>query len=53
MTTANAGVEAFMLNVASEASTGFSRAIACAKELARMGTVTSAKASAMTIRRYR
>ena len=38
ITTANAGVEAFMLNVASEASTGFPRD-RMRKELARMGTV--------------
>ena len=38
LTTANAGVEAFMLNVASEASTGFPRD-RMRKELARMGTV--------------
>ena len=38
ITTANAGVEAFMLDVASEASTGFPRD-RMRKELARMGTV--------------
>lgn len=38
LTPANAGVEAFMLNVASEASTGFPRD-RMRKELARMGTV--------------
>ena len=38
ITTANAGVEAFMLNVASEASTGFPRD-RMRKELARMGSV--------------
>jgi len=38
LTTSNAGVEAFMLNVASEASTSFPRD-RMRKELARMGTV--------------
>src|SRR5262244_2908796 len=38
ITTNNAGVEAFMLNVASEASTGFPRD-RMRKELSRMGTV--------------